>query len=68
MSNVAFEKKMRHAAVMARSDYDHLKQCLLDAANRFSDIADQLEKDHKAEVLHFLRASAERYRAEAEGH
>lgn len=66
--NIGMEKHLRHMQAVKHSDYLHLKQCLLDAAMRFSDLADILEKDKSHDPVGFLRASAERYKAEAEGH
>lgn len=67
MDTVSFEKMLRHQQAIQRSDFDHLRECLKQAAERFADIADLMEKDPNYRPIEFLRASAERYRAEAGG-
>lgn len=64
----AMERQLRHMLAAQRSDYLHLKECLLQAAQRFADLADTIEKDRSYDPVSFMRASAERYRAEAEAH
>lgn len=65
-ADVAMEKRMRHIDVATRSDYTHLKQVLLDAALRFSDVADEIEKNQNYDPVAFLRASAARCKAEVD--
>lgn len=65
---VKMEKQVRHMQAAAHSDYLHLKQQLLSAAERFADLAAIIERDRSYDPVSFLRASAERYKAEAEAH
>lgn len=67
-SSVEFEKHLRHQQAAAHSDYLHLKNCLREAAQRFADLADIIEKDPAYDAVGFMRASAERFKAEADAH
>jgi hypothetical protein len=59
------ERMVRHQHAIAASDFQHLKDCLRSAADRFADVADLMEKDPNYRPVGFLRTSAERYRREA---
>lgn len=61
-----FEKMIRHQRAIAASDFAHLKSCLREAASRFADLADIIEKDRSYDPVGFMRASAERFRKEAD--
>lgn len=56
------EKRSRHAMACHASDVQELRTNLAAAAERFSDLADLLEKDGHTAHVRFCRASAERYR------
>lgn len=64
---VSINRQLRHMQAASDSDYKHLKECLLNAAQRFTDVADLLEKDRSYDPVSFLRASAARCKAEVEG-
>lgn len=66
MSTVEMDKQFRHMQAINHSNYLHLKSCLREAASRFADIADSLEKDRSYDPVSFMRASAKRYREEVE--
>lgn len=63
---IEVNRTTRHMQAVARSDYEHLKQCLLEASRRFADLADIIERDPSYDPVAFMRASAERFQAEAE--
>ena len=63
--SIAMERTLRHMQAAAQSDYDHLKRCLLEAASRFSDLADIIEKDRNYDPVSFMRASAARCKSDA---
>lgn len=65
MSDPDIERLLRHQQAVISSDFNHLKQCLNEAANRFADIAELMGSDVNYRPIEFLRASAKRYGAEA---
>lgn len=60
-------RQLRHLQAVAASDVQFMRQSLLDAAQRFSDMADILRREGRPEHVGFLLASAQRYRLAAEG-
>ena len=65
---VNLERSLRHMQAAHASDFEHLKLLLRDAAQRCADVADLLEKDRSYDPVGFLRASAKRYKREADAH
>lgn len=66
MGKISAERALRHMQAAHRSDFEHLRDSLRDAAGRLTDVADILEKDRTYDPVPFLRASAARYKAAAE--
>lgn len=60
-TEVGMERNLRHMSVAHRSDFEFLQQSLREAASRFRDLADIIEKDRAYDPVPFLRASAERF-------
>lgn len=54
------DRMMRHQQAILSDDTDHLRQTLRSAGDRFSDIADELEKDRTYDPVGFMRESAKR--------
>lgn len=65
---MSIAKTLRHMQAAHASDFAHLQKALRDAALRFSDLADIIEKepDKAVEQVGFMRASAERFNLVAE--
>lgn len=68
MADAAYqiERAVRHQQATSASDFQHLRNCLREAAQRFFDIADLIETDASYNPVPFLRASANRYKRESE--
>jgi hypothetical protein len=60
------ERQIRHQQAIRASDVKNLIDSLRNAADRFADLADLIEKDRSYDPVNFMRASAERYRRIAE--
>jgi len=58
---MGLERTVRHLQAARESDFEYLRQSLRDAASRFSDLADIIEKNRGYDAVGFLRASADRY-------
>src|ERR1700730_13687774 len=67
MEQLAYEAetRLRHHLAIRASDEAELRLNLQSAADRFDDIADQLERDRSYDPVAFMRASARRYRRAA---
>lgn len=63
---ITLERTIRHRQAVAQSDHEHIRGCLLEAARRFADLADIIEKDRNYDPVSFMRASAARFKLEAE--
>ncbi len=57
----ALNRSLRHLQAAAQSDVEELQRNLFEAAQRFMDLADMLEKRPSADHCAFMRASARRY-------
>ena len=60
------EQEFRRQQAIHNSNIVELRQNLLDASNRFKDLAELMEKDNNYRPINFMKTSAERYKWVAE--